>query len=101
MQQRSAWAAAVAGSEGRPLLRTEALWIELGEHIREGKWVPGKSRSPDQATAVQRDRLVDGLSRVDREGRCAARDQGEPPRYHCHLGCILLEMAAISDADRR
>ena len=48
MQQRSAWAAAVAGSEGRPLLRTEALWIELGEHIREGKWVPGKSRSPDQ-----------------------------------------------------
>ena len=22
--------------------------------------------------------------------------QGEPPRYRCHLGCILLKMAAIS-----
>ena len=22
--------------------------------------------------------------------------RGEPPRYRCHLGCILLEMAAIS-----
>jgi len=24
------------------------------------------------------------------------RIRGEPPRYRCHLGCILLRMAAIS-----
>ena len=43
----------LAGSEARPLLRTEALWIELGEHIREGKWVPGESQSRS-TKAVQR-----------------------------------------------